>query len=131
MGEKEYEGTHPSNLLKQPSRSLTAVEGSGLHPEVLSGKEQIELLEIQNYSKIPGFLGDNENWRQTKIRNIVYLNDCILRNQIAYLLLDAKDHLRILRGHGDFPYDTRKMALNRKLETISHNRKNKGIECDC
>ena len=42
----------------------------GLHPEVLSGNEQIELLEIQNYSKIPRFLGDNENWRQTKIRII-------------------------------------------------------------
>ena len=76
-------------------------------------------------------LGDNENWRQTKIRNIVYLNDCILRNQIAYLLLDMKDHLGILRGHGDFPYDSRKMALNRNLETISHNRKNKGDGCDC
>ena len=83
----------------------------GLHPEVLSGKEQIELLKIQNYSKIPGFLGDNENWRQTKIRNIVYLNDCNLRNQITYLLLDAKDHHRILRSHGNFPYDTRKMAF--------------------
>ena len=49
----------------------------------------------------------------------------------AYLLLDTKDHLGILRGHGGFPYDTRKMALNRNLETISHNRKNKGIGCDC
>ena len=87
----------------------------GPHPEVLSGKEQIELLKIQNYSKIPGFLGDNKNWRQTKIRNIVYLNDCNLRNQITYLLLDAKDHHRILRSHGNFPYDTRKMAFKPKI----------------
>ena len=56
----------------------------GLHPEVLSGKEQIELLKIQNYSKIPGFLGDN-------------------------------DHHRILRSHGNFPYDTRKMAFKPKI----------------
>ena len=43
-------------LLKQPRRLLTAVNGShlkGLHPEVLSGKEQIELLKIKKLLEDP------------------------------------------------------------------------------
>ena len=67
-GESEYEGTHPSSLLKQPNRSLTAEEGS--HSGFPSGSAEWKWTDWTPWdSKLledPRISGDNKNWRQTR-----------------------------------------------------------------